>query len=164
MSTPNKSGDTVTVACKLPFGLILRVYQMIDAREPRLDGGVNTIKRAQQIGDDVVVKGYSSVWQPGDPSVEAHYVLTHGIPAAVWERWLSANSDADIVKNRLIFASAASDRAHDESREHERTRCGLEPIEPPPSVEVVKQTPKIPVDPRIKSLAMPVGTAARRGA
>lgn len=158
----NKTGDTVTVACKMPFGLLLRIYDMVDATEPRPDGGRNVIKRAKQIGDDVRVNGYADGWRPGDPSPEPAYALTHGVSKDFWDRWRSLNADADIVKNRLIFASPASDRAHDESREHEAQRCGLEPISPPPPVELVKEKPQTPVDPRIRSIGMPIGTAARR--
>lgn len=139
MSAPNQSQaaaarETMTVACKLPHGLVLRLFDMVDEGEPQRDGSVKTVKRARQRYEsgEVVLNGYVAKHTPGtqQPSVPSSYALTHNVPAAFFAEWMEQNKDSDLVRNKLIFGHGSADRVSGFSREHDKTLCGLEPIDP----------------------------------
>jgi hypothetical protein len=71
--------DAVTIACKLPNGLVLRLSAA-----------------GRRTGPRYVVKGS-----------EGGYALTEGIPKDFWERWLRQNKDAPCVVKKLVFALPA---------------------------------------------------------
>lgn len=124
---------TVTVACKLPHGLILRLYDMVDFDEPAAGGGYRTIKRAQPRPGQVVIKGYLSRYRGASiqPLAESSsYALTHGVDKDFFDRWLVDNKDNPAVVNKLIFASDKPETVQGIAREHAKVRTGLEPINP----------------------------------
>jgi len=135
---PTSAGGKVVVCCKLPSGLRLRVFQMIDQNEAT-PLGMKSIKIAQQIGQDVLVKGsgrhdglsdmrYGNAPVPNTATFG--YGLTHGVDEDFWNLWLEQNNQSDLVKNRLIFALPDVDNVTAFAREHEKQRSGLEPIDP----------------------------------
>lgn len=122
--------DTVTVACKVPNGIIIQNAVLIDAFEPVFGGGSRPIKKAEPSGPQIHLNGPSRA--PGaDPEakrVVGGYGLTHNVPRKEFELWLHNNAELDIVKKNLIFAHGDTDRAADQARDQKTFRSGLEPL------------------------------------
>lgn len=142
-----KSATTVTVACKLPNGLWLQLYDMVDGREMTPQGPQVT-KVARKSGAPIKLNGCALRFgQTSEVPMPGGYALTQ-VPADFWAKWLEANEDSDIVQNRLVFAHDTADKASAQAREQlrEKVRSGLEPIDPknPPRVGM-KVTPAEPV-------------------
>jgi len=126
---PKSSGETVTVACKLPHGLMLRLFEMVDAPEPISGGGMKMVPRARQIGRAITVRGTALPFgKLPDFKIEGGYAMTEGVDADFWDQWLKANADSDVVRNGLIFASPRIGHAIGQAREQEEVRSGLEPL------------------------------------
>lgn len=138
--------DTVTVACKLPHGLILRLHEMVDMNEPTAGGSFRKVKRAQVIGEPVMLKGYSRRFDRRlEPAPVAHgssYALTYNVDADFFKKWLDQNKDLDAVKNNLIWAHGEADMVEGFVKEHETQKSGFEPIDPnnlPRGIQTYKQ-------------------------
>lgn len=138
------SSATVTVACKLPHGLILRLYRMNEFDEPVLGGGTRRGKIAEQVGDEVRIKGYA-VPRGMDHTTRIiggniGFALTPGVPRDFFEEWLRQYADLPAVKQGLIFASDKVDTIEKKAKERSKLRNGLEPIDPknPPRVGRLK--------------------------
>lgn len=134
-SKPATGTETVTVACKYPPGLILRIHEETKKRERVLGVMVEEtvfVPRSQQYvvrGPVVNVGAYRNAGQLPEGNIGG-YALTHGIPRDFWEQWLRENEHSAMVVNRLIFASTDMDRAASQAREQASIRSGLEPIPP----------------------------------
>jgi len=130
------SGETVTVACKLPGGLILRVYDMEDYPEPVMGGGVKLAQRAVKVDDEYRLNGAAvdlrRVLRGNGPAhhIVGGYALTPGIPKDFWDRWLNDNRNSDLVRNGLIFAQRNDMSAMSQAQEQAELPSGLEPIDP----------------------------------
>ncbi len=122
---------SVTVACKLPAGLKLRVFDMIETQEPVMGGGSRTVKVARENPKSVTVKGWSHPQNmaPNAPIVEG-FALTPNVDKDVWDAWLKDNADSDVVKNGLIFAHEKAGGAEAESKDKKSLRSGLERLDP----------------------------------
>jgi hypothetical protein len=111
------TANTVTVACKLPHGLILSVTDQSGMeRKHRLNGSrLPYGKDGAQIQRNDVSSGYG---------------LTYGVDSDFFAKWLDENKGARFVKEGLIFAAAKSDSVRDETKDlTAHTRTGLEPID-----------------------------------
>lgn len=123
------SGGTVTVACKLPHGFQMKVYEFEDGEEPLMGGGVKKTKLAIQVGDTIVLRGNAAPYGEGPrASVVGGFALTPNVPADFFATWLEQNHDADVVKKKLIFAAPKSE-VRDVAKEHRASRSGLERID-----------------------------------
>ena len=138
--------DTVTVACKLPHGLVLRLHEMVEMNEPTAGGGFRKVKRAQAIGEPVVLKGYVRRFdrrlEPAPVAQTSSFALTHGVDADFFKKWLAQNHDLDAVKNNLIWAHSAADMIEGFIIEYEAQKSGIEPIDPqnlPRGIQAFKQ-------------------------
>lgn len=120
---------TVTVACKLPNGLRLRVFKPTTVSEPVMGGGTKEVTRYDQDGADVVVRGTATPAGVALVNSLSGYALTT-IDADFWAKWKEQNKDHDAVKNGLIFASAKPDEVKGVAKECEKVRSGLEPLSP----------------------------------
>ncbi len=127
---------TVNVACKIPNGLVLRVYEMQEDYEPIFGGGQRRVDKAFQVGDDVVLHGNAldtlllrASKLPAHPHVGG-YAITRGVSKDFWELWLTQNSDHPAVKNGLVFAYESLDRTSDAARERDSVESGFEGIDP----------------------------------
>ena len=139
-SRPRSTGSTVTVACKLPGGLLLRCFQEYKEQEPQRDGTNKEVRiwrpiptmqfavRGTWVGSagQAFAKGNSAVAEllPGG------YCLTHGVPKDVWDLWYSQNKDTQLVRNRVIFAVSSYTSAVEEAKKQRNVRSGLEPVDP----------------------------------
>ena len=124
--------ETVTVASKLPHGLIIRLHRMEDFPVRKPDGSTVMEKRAVEIDNTrVEIKGANSLLQeqPKMP-MGVPFVLTHGVPKDIWDAWMFEFRDSDMVRNGLIFAASTTARADDQAKEQKGIRTGFEAIDP----------------------------------
>lgn len=129
-TAPTKTGATVTIACKLPNGLVLRVFDFEEGQEPVMGGGMRTVKVAVQKGDTLRING-SAVAFGTIPSykIVGGYALTPGIPKDFWELYEQQNHDQAFIKNHLVFAYDKFVMAEGAAEEHAGTKSGLQPIQ-----------------------------------
>lgn len=123
------SSNFVSVACKLPNGLMLQNYKMVDSMEPVQGGASRMVKVAQKDGAPIRIHGTSRPHgqAPRCPIVMG-FAITKGIPADFWERWLKANAVSAIVKNGLIFANPDMDGLRGEAKDNRKQFSGMEPL------------------------------------
>lgn len=129
------SKETVTVACKLPHGIVMRVQRIEKTIEQSPMGPrETTIYRPDQTQGQYIIRGYIPKYDPDSPppiSMGSRFAYTDGIPKEIWDRWLEQNADADMVKNGLIFAFSTRTEAKAEgARREPHTTSGLEPMNP----------------------------------
>ena len=102
----------ITVGCKLPHGLEIRV------------------------GDKTqVLKGTNSALVIGG------HGITDGVDKDLFDAWLAANKDAAAVINGLIFAHGKTESAKAEAAEKAANKNGFEglnPTKPVPGIEALK--------------------------
>lgn len=141
--------DTVTVACRLPHGLVLRLHVMEEVQEPTAGGGFRKAKRAQVIGEPVILKGYIRRFdrrkEQAPMAQDSSYALTHGVDAEFFKAWMKQNETLDAVKNNLIWAHSETDMVEGFVKEHEKQKSGFEPIDPnnlPRGIQAYKQEDK----------------------
>ena len=131
------SGTTVSVACKMPNGVILRLYDFVDSFEQILGAGggmrKTQIARRRPI-PDVVLKGFALPRNNGheafDANVQHGCGLTHNVDASFWEEWLTQNADSDLIKNGIVFSQTKVETIKSEAKERAEQKSGLEPLNP----------------------------------
>lgn len=131
MSVESTGTETITVACKLPHGLVLRLFDMVDGNEAVAGGGFKVIKRAQPRPEVVVLNGYLTQHKGSSIPIASplsSYALTHGVSKDFFDRWIDENKELDLVKNGLVIAHAKDTAGA--AREYKGTTNGLEPINP----------------------------------
>ena len=147
VQTP-KAAKTVTVACKMPNGLLLHLQEEYTDHE-QTPNGVRDIKRHRKVGEGVTVNGCAmpvGVPNPPKKQLVGGYALTRGVDAEFWAKWVEQNKDAPYVKNGIIFAMPNRDAVEDKAEEQEAIKSGLEPLNP--SFSVKKDGTVVPDDPR----------------
>jgi len=133
--TSTRARGQVTVACRLPQGLQLRLFRMVDKPE-QSPLGLRTVKQAEQYGEPVRIRGYYADLMPAYaanmpiPAAPGGYALTPGIDAEFWAQWLEQNRETDLVKNRIVYAHDTTDAVMGEMRDNKDVRSGLEPLDP----------------------------------
>ena len=144
------SGETLTVACKLPHGLKLRLFDMVEFDEAVAGGGFRRSKRAQPRNETVTLRGYlTEIKESGIlmPSQKGSFALTHGVNKDFFLRWLRENEDLEVVKNHLVFAHE-SDTLGAAKEMNGSTKTGLDPLDP--SNLNAKSSPHVKVTPYVK--------------
>jgi len=133
------SGETVTVGCKLPNGLVLRVFNVVERQEPVMGGGTRTVKVCEPREETYTVHGWSHA-QNAAPhcTIIGGYALTEGIPKAYWDLWLSQNQKSAMVVNGLIFAQNTVASARDQAKDGKEVRSGLERLDPKKLPKAIK--------------------------
>jgi hypothetical protein len=138
------STETVTVACKLPQGLILRVFTMEEVDVQMLNGPPKKVRQAnQESARRFVVNGFAHAQNRApnyevvgpvitfaDGTGEGGYALTEGCPKDLWEAWLDQNKTSMMVRNGLIFALPKRDDARAKGLEQQAIKSGLERLDP----------------------------------
>jgi len=138
-SRPVATGATVTIACKLPAGIILRVFDWQTYSEPRRDGTVGEAKRAIPIANQqFTVKGpwiatAGQAYNRNNGAVgellPGGYAITEGCPKEIWDRWYEQNQRSKLVQNGVIFAYADRQSVVEEVMTRSETLSGLEPLD-----------------------------------
>lgn len=121
---------TVSVACKVPNGLILRLFEPVEANEPVMGGGFRKVHAFRPTGKNVTIKGpaHRLEMAPSVPVIGG-YGLTHGVDADFWSKWLEQNKESPLVTSGQIFANEKSTYVESQSREGAKIKSGLEPID-----------------------------------
>lgn len=136
-----RTRNTVTVACKIPCGLVLRLHRIVEREFPTPGGGFHKEKLAEQYGDVIRINGYSAP-AGGLPyhgeQVIGGYALTTGVDRDYFAKWMEQNKDLDLVKNHLIFAHEHAADTQAEAREKAHVFDGLGPITPDKDPRLVK--------------------------
>lgn len=144
VTTRTGSGDTVLVACKLPNGLIMQLYDMVDGYEMTPQGRKET-KVARKKDAPIKLNGSATRFgQMPDWDMSNGYGIT-AVPADFWNEWCRQNKDSPALENRLIFAAADNSGINGKTKEakQDKVKSGMEPIDPknPPKVGGLKVTP-----------------------
>ncbi len=141
---PATTGETVTVACNLPNGLVLRTFRQVIVNELVMGGGSREVKVAEPTGEDVVLRGNRVPFGrvPEWPIVGG-YALTENVSKDVWDEWLKDNHASAMIKNRCVFALPHA-KAADAAREAARTPSGLEPFKPTNPDDPTDRDPRAP--------------------
>ena len=122
---------TVSVACKLPHGLQLRVFDMITTSEPVMGGGMRDVKTARQVGEPVIIKGNAHPQNEAPRAeISSGYAITHGVDKDFWDSWVAQNASHEAVRNGLIFAHEKGGNTTAEAREKVEVRSNLERLDP----------------------------------
>jgi hypothetical protein len=117
---------TVTVACKIPNGLMLQVFVSTDAEEPVMGGGSRKIKQAH-VAQRVRINGPAVPEGRGSPyPIFYDYALTHGVDADLFAKWLEQNKDSDFVTKGFVKAAAKAFDLEVFAKEHADAKTGLE--------------------------------------
>jgi len=141
--------DTVTVACKLGNGLILRTFRPEQITQPVIGGGARDVKHFVPDGRQYIINGNQAPY--AKPLIDAEgnaimqeqsFALTPNIPRDFWELWLEQNKDAPYVKNGLIFASPKPLEVRAMAKANRDQRTGLEPIDMHPDSGDPRQGPR----------------------
>lgn len=139
------AGAKVTVACKLPGGLILRLHTFVDTPENVAGNNVKMVKIARPHGEPVLIKGNATPHGIQKPLVGG-YMLTPNVDKDFFEEWMRQNKDHDAVKNGLIFAHEKRDSIEGIAEENAEKTSGMEPLD---MTMVTRGETKVPKDPRV---------------
>ncbi len=134
-----KTARTVTVACKIPPGLVLQLQREENRMEDTRDG---PRPRAYWVkyGRTYTVKGPAypvgtpPKGFPKPPIIEGGYALTPGIPKDFWDQWAKQNEQApyfqkpDGAEHGMIFAYPDMEDVVVAAAEQDKLLSGLEPI------------------------------------
>jgi len=130
---------TVTVACKIPGGLVLQLQRPVERMEDTRDGPEPRTyhafygKRFWVLGPaypvGTIPKGF-----PKQPMIEGGYAITRGIPADFWAQWIEQNKMAPFVEapdgaeHGMIFAYDDMESTVSAAKEQEKLLSGMEPL------------------------------------
>ena len=139
-SEPATTGETVTVACKLPAGLLLRIFQKQKYMEPTQSGVMKETDVWVAIpGRQYAVRGTwaasaGQAYNQGNTAVAellpGGFALTHGVPKDIWDEWYAQNKDTAIVRKGVVFAAPGMQAATVEAKQARNVKSGLEPLDP----------------------------------
>ena len=126
-----QSTGTVVVACRLPNGLILRTFDMVETAEV---GPQQTrmVKIARYSGKQFKINGNSFAQNkaPKFGQLDNHgYALTYGVPADLWTEWKAQNHDAEVLLRGHIFAHGEEKSVRAEATEKKDVKTGMERLD-----------------------------------
>ena len=160
-----QAGEKVTVACKLPQGLVMQLHRPVDVPIPILGGGVRVVEEYHPDPDcaPITLKGWrGNDGKPAQGSL-AGCGLTHNVPIDYWERWLSENADQAYIRNNLVFAFTRLDDVKGFAKEAKDIKSGLEPLNMARTMKTVDGiTKSVAVDSRVARETPRVTTATDR--
>lgn len=148
-ANPNPgSAETVTVGCKLPSGLKMRIFHEVTRDIPVMGGGVKEAKEFEPIPNapSYTLNGFSHEQKTApEHAIIGGAALTHGIPKDFWDAWYKQNRNSDLVRNGLIFAHVSESEARAEAKDKVSLKSGLERLDPdnlPPQFKNIKTDDK----------------------
>jgi hypothetical protein len=126
-SAPATGTATVTVACKLPHGIFLQLFETLTRQEAGPGGIYRDVKVPKPVGKRYEVSGYLTK----GAQIVGGYALTAGIPKDHWDTWKEQQHDFEAVKNGLIFAYERPGHTEDQAKDsdHAKLRSGLEAMD-----------------------------------
>lgn len=135
-----ESAKTVTVACKLPHGLLIQCHKMVPHQEQIMGGGMRDTFRAESVGDPIKINGCAVPHGHalGDVGIVSAggFALTSDVDADYFRQWMKEQEHSSFVKEGLIFALPEERAVIDMAKEHKNLKSGFERIDPdnPPRV------------------------------
>jgi hypothetical protein len=120
--------EPVTIGCRLPMGLHLSVFTMVEAWEPVMGGGTRKTERASFVGR-ITVQG-TGARMADDPRLLRGFALTHGVDGKLWAAWLEQNPNSKLVTEGMVFAHKSGADVRADARNGDSIRTGLEPLDP----------------------------------
>lgn len=124
--------DTVTVCCRLPHGLRLRLTPEGDVqRRAELSKAGTPDRSPTGYVKEVVVQGANRApnYHPKD-NVLLGRVGRTVVDKPFWDAWLAAHKDSDLVKNNCVFAELTDAKADAKAAEFSKVKTGFEPVDP----------------------------------
>lgn len=125
----SKTGATVTIGCKLPWGLVLRGMRKATRSVPVLGGGMREETYFQPDGREVLIYGNArAIGEDPKTRIVFGVAMTSGVPKDLWDQWVKDNADMPAVVNGLIFACPTVEDVASEARASRAVLSGLEPL------------------------------------
>ena len=124
--------EVVTVACKLPAGLLLKIadVEWIEYEGTKIarESNIQTFR----VNGNAAARRLESNGEPlgQTDAVAGGYGLTYNVPAEFWARWWSENQKYQPVVAGLIFAHSRPSMVQAEAKEKAEIKSGLEAIRP----------------------------------
>lgn len=126
----SSAGAKVNVYCKMPHGLRLRNFKMIDQRIVGPGGTSQTIQVAEPVGEYILIYGNAvEIGKIPRCRIVMGYAVTEGVDKESWDAWLKDNEKSAMVTRGLIFAHADLAYGDDKAKDQKDFRSGLEPFE-----------------------------------
>ena len=128
--TMESSGETVSIACKIPMGLILHVFKKSITPTKMESGAIRDVEGYDRFGKEYRIYGPSHP-QDGGPHclIVGDYAITPNIPKEHWDLWFAQHRNDDMVINRMIFANSTS-KVGGQAKEQKDLKSGLERRDP----------------------------------
>ncbi len=132
-NNPSTGSQTVVVASKLSFGLVLNLYETqevtVEVNGQRRTYPQYFLKRG---APTYTLNGNSYEKRLGDKGqhIECGFAITMGIPKDFWEEWLSQNKEGDYIRNGMVFAHSDLSAVKSEAAEKESLKTGFERMDP----------------------------------
>ena len=127
------TGEFVTVACKLPAGLIIRINEPpVVVESPHGKHLVEgPLKQQVTLNGSAPQRKMDSLGQSlGEhPMVAAGYGITPNVPKDFFDTWLKENASYPAVANRQIFALTRVESVRSKAVEQVAVRSGFEPLD-----------------------------------
>lgn len=124
------SARTVTIACKMPHGIVIRDHDEATVHENVMGGGSRKVKVFRPVGRPIRIKG------PVVPDqfirlveVVGGYAITEGVDLDLFEKWMRWNREAPYVTNKLIYGDEDGSKVRAWARDHDSVRSGMEPLD-----------------------------------
>lgn len=129
------SGNLISVGCKLPQGLIIEVgYDLVP-------GGVSrgpNYKRIELAGAN---QHSTTVGQLRTPSPkDLRPGITNNVPEEIFDAWVAAHADSNIVKNGLVFKARNAGEATAKAADLTQKPTGMEAVDPTKHPSIGKMT------------------------
>lgn len=131
------SGETVTIGCRMPNGLLLRLHEFIEYDEPLYGGGYRRSKIARPVGEAIKLNGCAinvaavAAGEMPEFPIIGGFGLTSGVPKEFWDAWHEQNKTTELVRNGIVFVAKNEAAGTAMARERAgQVRSGLEPINP----------------------------------
>lgn len=133
--TEPKGAKFVSVACKIPNGLVLQLCRETEQSE-ETNVGIRVRKVYQKTGDVFVVAGPAypngqvPEGFPDRPLTVGGYAITSNCPKEFFDEWMRQNATAPFVLGKQIMAAADIGRLQDIAKEHRNVQSGFEAMNP----------------------------------
>lgn len=129
-----KSARKVTVACKIPMGVVLQLCRKVPYVEHTQAGTVVERERWDRFGAKVKVNGTSYPVIPPKGYKErvaqtSGFALTRGVDAEMWDEWLKQHAEDAMVVNNLIYAFPDEESVVDFGRDFAGIKSDLGPLD-----------------------------------
>lgn len=130
VTAPSKSGETVTVVCKIPGGLKLRFFRKVERMVDVKGGREKEISHVLDASvKPLIIRGPAHpVGMAPKAMLAGGAALTPGIPKDLWERWVHENSQHPALLNGQLFSEGTRDRAIGRARAEKENMSGMQPM------------------------------------